>query len=229
MRPSVVVGKTSTPSHSSLRPSSGCVACAVHSLTAKSSPQRAALEAQRRPAREDPSDVGPHRCRARDPLPRRVVVEDDGVVVHRRDRIEVLRVPGRIVAIDEHGDIDTSDPLLSRLPLPLAALRRPRKAEGRPYRSLVVDLRGQLTAPRGLRSATQVCGRRPCWGRRRSAAPPRRRSACRSRDRRRRLVGGRCRVSDGLRRTERSRAGRAYGGEGLIRQYRAASDHVPAR
>ena len=40
MRPSAVRGKTSTPSHSSRRPSSGCSACAVHSLSAKSSPQR---------------------------------------------------------------------------------------------------------------------------------------------------------------------------------------------
>ena len=40
MRPSGVSGKMSTPSHSSLRPSSGCTARAVHSLTAKSSPQR---------------------------------------------------------------------------------------------------------------------------------------------------------------------------------------------
>jgi hypothetical protein len=107
MRPSAVMGKMSTPPHSSLRPSTGCVARAVHSLTAKSSPhrKRPALEAQRRAPREDDRDVGAHGGGARDSLPGAVVVEDDRVVVHRRNRVEVLRVSGRVVAVDQGGDL----------------------------------------------------------------------------------------------------------------------------
>ena len=65
--------------------------------------QRPALEAQRRPAREDRADVRAHGLRAGDALAGRVVVKDDRVVVHRRDRVQVLRVPGRVVAIDQRS------------------------------------------------------------------------------------------------------------------------------
>jgi hypothetical protein len=69
----------STPSQASRRPSSGWTACAVHSLTAKSSPQRSDRRSKRS--------------------------VDDRVVVQGRDGVEVLRVPRRVVAIDETGDV----------------------------------------------------------------------------------------------------------------------------
>jgi hypothetical protein len=55
--------------------------------------QGPALEAQRRPPDEDRADVRAHVRGAGHALAGRVVVEDDRVVVHRRDRIQVLGVP----------------------------------------------------------------------------------------------------------------------------------------
>src|SRR3954470_22722080 len=49
--------------------------------------QGPALETECRPAREDRGDVGAYRYRARDALCGRVVVEDDRVVMHGRDRV----------------------------------------------------------------------------------------------------------------------------------------------
>jgi hypothetical protein len=57
--------------------------------------QRPTLESQRRPALEDRPDVVARRRNARDALTGGVVVEDHGVVVHRGDRFEILRVPTR--------------------------------------------------------------------------------------------------------------------------------------
>jgi hypothetical protein len=65
--------------------------------------QGPALEAQPRPAREDRADMRAHGRRAG---AGRVVVKDDRVVMHRRDRLQVLRVPGRVVAIDQRRDVE---------------------------------------------------------------------------------------------------------------------------
>ena len=85
IRPSLI-GKTSTPSHSSFRPSFSTFS--VHSHTAKSSPA-CMLRVRKRHAgivREDPADVLAHGVGALGALVGRVVVEDDLGMVQRVDR-----------------------------------------------------------------------------------------------------------------------------------------------
>src|SRR5262249_6442241 len=52
-----------------------------------------------------PGDVLAHRVRAFGALVGRVVVEHDVRVVERMDRVEVLRVPRSVVALDQLADI----------------------------------------------------------------------------------------------------------------------------
>ena len=100
--------KTSTPSHSSLRPSSGCVALAVHSLTAKSSPHRAAARPSNRSVGQRSKIDAMCARTASAPSTRSPALwfcEDDLVGVHRRHRFDVLGVPSGVVAIDQRGDV----------------------------------------------------------------------------------------------------------------------------
>ena len=62
--------------------------------------ERPARERQPGPVREDAGDVVADRV-ALDPLARRVVVEHDVGRVHLDDRVDVLAVPGVVVAIDQ--------------------------------------------------------------------------------------------------------------------------------
>src|SRR5207244_13585205 len=62
-------------------------------------------EAQGRPVDEDATDVLAHGGRALDALARSPVVKDDVVVVHRRDRIEVLAVPRVVVRVDQRAQV----------------------------------------------------------------------------------------------------------------------------
>ena len=95
------IGKTSMPSHSSVFPFARRRRSPFVDDEAFVHVEAAAAEADVGVVAEDLRDVLAHRVGALGTLTRGVVVEDDVVRVHRRDRVEVVRVPRVVVPLDQ--------------------------------------------------------------------------------------------------------------------------------
>ena len=94
-------GKMSTPSHSSRFPvGGGRVRGPLADDDAVAHVEPTAAEREVGPVLEDPRDVRPDVV-ALDPLARGVVLEDHPGSVQSHDRVDVVRVPGVVVALDQ--------------------------------------------------------------------------------------------------------------------------------
>src|SRR4051794_8094638 len=108
----------------------------------------AAAEAQVRPAREDPADVLPHGRASFGSLTGGVVLEDDVVGVSGVDRVEILRVPGVVVGVDQVAQVTRHQPDDS------AAIARPLPASFARYSASSARWKNETASSSGRSSAT---------------------------------------------------------------------------